>query len=239
VRIRSIKPEFWRSDDVDALDLPTRLLFIGLWSYVDDNGVGIDKLSSIAADLFAGDMERDPRDTLARISGGLATLSERGMIDRYKVDRKAFLYVTAWTSHQRIDKPAKPRFPLPTCENAIPRDTVATLSRDLRETPATGTEEQGNRGTEEQAPQSDAGFDEFWSRYPRKIGKGTAVKAWKAAAKKADADAILSGLDAHLPIWAKTEAKFIPHAATWLNGERWTDEVDVPKLRVDRRPEGW
>ncbi len=35
VRIRSIKPEFWRSDDIDALSVFERLLFIGLWSYVD------------------------------------------------------------------------------------------------------------------------------------------------------------------------------------------------------------
>ena len=41
MRIRTIKPEFWRSDDITALGWATRLLFIGLWSYVDDNGVGI------------------------------------------------------------------------------------------------------------------------------------------------------------------------------------------------------
>ena len=63
MRIRSIKPEFWRSDDIDCLDWPTRLLFIGLWSYVDDNGVGRDRESDIAADLFSGDLSRDPRDT--------------------------------------------------------------------------------------------------------------------------------------------------------------------------------
>ena len=33
MRIRSIKPEFWRSDDITALSLEDRLLFIGLWSY--------------------------------------------------------------------------------------------------------------------------------------------------------------------------------------------------------------
>ena len=43
MRIRSIKPEFWTSDDIADLTIEDRLLFIGLWSYVDDNGVGIDK----------------------------------------------------------------------------------------------------------------------------------------------------------------------------------------------------
>ena len=145
MRIRTIKPEFWRSQDVSRLDIETRLLFIGLWSYVDDNGVGADRESVIAADLFADDMARDPRETLARIQRGLATLSEAGMITRYTVENRDYLYISNWERHQRIDKPNKPRLPLPTSENA----EFATLSRDSRDTLAPGTGEQGNRGTEQ------------------------------------------------------------------------------------------
>jgi hypothetical protein len=69
MRIRSIKPEFWRSADTAALDMFTRLLFIGLWNYVDDKGVGDDDVSLIRSDLF-------PRDPLGeelslKIHGGL------------------------------------------------------------------------------------------------------------------------------------------------------------------------
>lgn len=149
MRIRSIKPEFWRSDDIDVLDWHHRLVFIGLWSYVDDNGVGLDKLASICADLFAGDLERDPRETFARVSEALDALAEHGLIIRYTVDGKAYLYITGWKTHQRIDKPAKPRYPSPTSENAVIRETVATPSRDIRDTLAPGTGEQGNRGTGE------------------------------------------------------------------------------------------
>ena len=148
MRIRSIKPEFWTSEDVAALDWPTRLLFIGLWSYVDDNGVGRDNAKLIKADLFP--LEDDPRETLATVSRGLQALCDGGQIARYNVDGKPFLYINAWEDHQRIDRPNKPRYPLPTCANAVPRETLATPSRDPRETPATGTGEQGNRGTEEQ-----------------------------------------------------------------------------------------
>src|SRR5687768_12953988 len=58
MRIRNIKPEFWRSVDVKSLSPEDRLLFIGLWSYVDDNGVGVDDHRQIAADLFP--LEDDP-----------------------------------------------------------------------------------------------------------------------------------------------------------------------------------
>ena len=83
VRIRSIVPKFWRSDDIDSLDWHTRLVFIGLWSYVDDNGVGLDKLSAITADLFAHDFSVDPTETLRRVSLALDELSLRGMLTRY------------------------------------------------------------------------------------------------------------------------------------------------------------
>ncbi|OKH68058.1 hypothetical protein EB74_34135 [Mycobacterium sp. SWH-M5] len=153
MRIRSIKPEFWRSEDISAIEeWGTRLLFIGLWSYVDDNGVGLDRVPLIAADLFADDLARDPRETLARVSRGLQQLSAAGRIVRYTLDGRQFLYVNNWEKHQRIDRPNKPRYPLPdpsTCEYMDTRETLASMSRDPRETPSTGTGEQGNRGTGE------------------------------------------------------------------------------------------
>ena len=52
MRIRSIRPEFWTSEDITSLSWEQRLIYIGLWSYVDDNGVGRDNPKLIAADLF-------------------------------------------------------------------------------------------------------------------------------------------------------------------------------------------
>ena len=151
MRIRSIKPEFWRSEDIADLTVEDRLLFIGLWSYVDDNGVGIDRLADVCADLFALDLERDPPETFARVSRGLQNLSEAGRIVRYTVEGKSYLHITNWSKHQRIDKPNKARYPHPDAENATIREEVATPSRHPRETSARSHRlEQGNRGTEEQ-----------------------------------------------------------------------------------------
>ncbi|MCM6776255.1 hypothetical protein NDR87_18825 [Nocardia sp. CDC159] len=146
MRIRSIKPEFWRSDDIDRLTWHERLVFIGLWSYVDDNGVGLDKLAAICADLFAADVEREPRETFERVAEALSTFAERGLIERYTVEGKAFLYVTGWGRHQRVDKPNRARYPLPTSQDGEPRES----SRHPRETVARSSRpEQRNRGTEE------------------------------------------------------------------------------------------
>lgn len=160
MRIRSIKPEFWRSPDVSDLAIEDRLLFIGLWSYVDDNGVGQDRVSTICADLFADDLSRDPRETLARVSEGLRRLSEAGRIVRYTVENRDYLSIDNWAKHQRIDKPNKARYPAPTCDDARIRDTLAESSRDTRDTLAPGTGEQRNRGTGEQSSSSTVASDD-------------------------------------------------------------------------------
>ena len=159
MRIRSIKPEFWRSRDIANLNWDARLVFIGLWSYVDDNGVGKDIDYDIIGDLFAADLIKDPRETVARVSRALASLSEAGLIYRYEFDGTPYLEIATWSRHQRIDKPGKSRYP--SHEMAEPNDsngsrlisskTLARLSRECRETPSRFPRpEQGNRGTGEQ-----------------------------------------------------------------------------------------
>lgn len=84
--------------------------------------------------------------------------------------------------------------------------------------------------TEGARKRADQSLEEFWAGYPRKIGKGQARKAWTAATKKATVEEIMAGLKAYK---FSTEQEFIPHPATWLNGERWLDEPDgKPKSDV-------
>ena len=112
MRIRTIKPEFWRSEDIAQLDPWERLLFIGLWNYVDDNGVGKDNSAAIAGDLFVHDLENDP-SIFFKVESGLKHLADAGLIQRYEVDGRRYVYVSAWSLHQRINRPSRARLPLP------------------------------------------------------------------------------------------------------------------------------
>ena len=67
-------------------------------------------------------------------------------------------------------------------------------------------------------------FDVFWNLYPRKIAKAHARKAYDLALKKESAIKINEGLISMVNAHKHTELKFIPHPATWLNGELWKDE---------------
>ena len=160
MRIRSIKPEFWSSPDIAALSDADRLLFIGLWSYVDDQGRGKDDVALIVAALFPHDMVANPLDTVAKVRDGLARLHAANLILRYTVECRTYFLVTGWSKHQKVDKARPSRLPEPTegengafPQNDANRETVATI-RDTVATPpeilAPGTGEQGNRGTGEQ-----------------------------------------------------------------------------------------
>jgi hypothetical protein len=73
-------------------------------------------------------------------------------------------------------------------------------------------------------------FDLFWSAYPKKVGKKKAESCWAKIRPDTNLLAnILNSLDRQKksPQWTKDGGQFIPHAATWLNQERWNDEVDV------------
>ncbi|WP_300733755.1 hypothetical protein [Pseudomonas sp.] len=73
---------------------------------------------------------------------------------------------------------------------------------------------------------SDSTFETFWSIYPRRVGKGAAVKAFEKAARGTDPIVINAAVLDHAAAWraAGTEPRHIPHPATWLNQQRWLDE---------------
>lgn len=189
-RIRSIKPEFWRSTTIARLSHRERLTFIALWSYVDDNGVGRDIPQIFAGECFA--LEPDPREALANVQRDLARLSEEGRITRYTVAGKPYLHITNWHEHQRIDKPNKPRYPGPddpgaalTCDYGESREDAATPARESRE----GYEqvpllEQGNRGAGEQGIPPEAAPGATLALVPQEATAATVVSAYVDACRE-------------------------------------------------------
>jgi hypothetical protein len=78
-------------------------------------------------------------------------------------------------------------------------------------------------------------FEEFWRNYPRRIGKGAARKSYEKAIKVATFSEIMRGLLSQIAYYASKDAQFIPHPSTWLNQERWSDEVQPPQRNTGRR----
>lgn len=105
-RIRTIKPEFPQSESVGKLSRDARLLFVQLWTIVDDAGRARAASRMLASLLY-------PYDDDARmlIDHWLGELEAGEHIRRYEVDGSQYLEIVKWLEHQKIDKPSKSRLP--------------------------------------------------------------------------------------------------------------------------------
>lgn len=70
-------------------------------------------------------------------------------------------------------------------------------------------------------------FAEFWGRYPKRVGKADAHKAYIRAMKKITHDDLMFALSERLPALEAREKKYRPNPSTWLNQERWQDDIDT------------
>ena len=69
-------------------------------------------------------------------------------------------------------------------------------------------------------------FESFWSNYPKKLSRKDAEKAFlKTSPFDFNNIMIALGKWKKSYDWTKDGGQFVPNAATWLNGERWNDEV--------------
>jgi len=72
-----------------------------------------------------------------------------------------------------------------------------------------------------------ANFERFWDIYPKKVAKQKAKDIWLQ--KKYDdllTEKIIDAITQQIEVtWKHTEKKYIPNATTWLNQQRWEDEI--------------
>lgn len=123
-RIRSIKPEFWSSEQVMECSTNARLLFIGLWNFCDDAGRMTLSPKRIKAQVFSSD------DVTAEdVRRLIDELSSNDLLHLYEVEGKEFLQVTGW-HHQKIDRPQKSQLPEPPDPNSPNGRRTIGVGRD-------------------------------------------------------------------------------------------------------------
>ena len=77
-------------------------------------------------------------------------------------------------------------------------------------------------------------FENFWSQYPKKVGKLTAKRSWEKLSLDNQQKALEAIVD-HRKYWAAkgTDWEYIPHASTWLNNERFSDEIVIEEKKKE------
>lgn len=123
-RIRTVKPEFWTSEQVTACSRDARLLFIGLWNFCDDGGVHPASAKRVKMEIFPGDDVH-----IELVETWIKELIFNGLLEEYSVKEKKYWHVISWKNHQKIDKP-NCRHPGP--ENTTKFDEQSTNSRRLK-----------------------------------------------------------------------------------------------------------
>ena len=73
-------------------------------------------------------------------------------------------------------------------------------------------------------------FSEWWLLYPRKVCKKDAEKIWNRLSPEKQF-AAFEALPIHVRYWsaAGRGKEYLPHGSTWLSGERWEDELEMPE----------
>lgn len=105
-RIRCIKPEFPQSESIGRLSRDGRLLFIQLWTVVDDAGKARAASRLLASLLYPYD-----DDAPSMIDGWLKELERERILVVYEVDGTRYLQISNWLKHQKIDRPSPSKIP--------------------------------------------------------------------------------------------------------------------------------
>ncbi|MDA3807108.1 MAG: replication protein [Thiomicrorhabdus sp.] len=90
------------------------------------------------------------------------------------------------------------------------------------------TTKQTNTNTKGCSEDSLSPFEKWWKLFPKKIAKSEAEKVWKRKKLDLQSDEIIADIDnRNTKQYSKTDKQFIPNPATFLNQERWNDEIIV------------
>lgn len=99
-RIRTVKPEFWTSEQVAECSTTARLAFVGMWNFCDDRGIHPASAKRLKMEIFPSDAI-----TEIEIQSMVDELERAKLIHSYTVDGTSYWQVTGWAKHQKIDKP--------------------------------------------------------------------------------------------------------------------------------------
>lgn len=77
-------------------------------------------------------------------------------------------------------------------------------------------------------------FERFWALYPRHTARKSAIKAWdKLKPDRELCNVMASAIRTQMKSEQWKDPEHIPHPSTWLNGERWTDELEEGRRNAD------
>lgn len=239
---RLLRDELLESDR--WLDLHTdthRLTFIGLVLKADDFGNiegGPRRMFRFLRDFTQCKTESDSIKLLS-------DLQDFDLIRRYEIDGREFWHLPRFKSHRQYLSMKVPLSPWNEENPRLGKDqrivkqglakNVATTSLPRSRHVAEGVGVGEGVGKELKPLCDDSHFDDFWAIYPNKKAKKTAKRVWDRLSPKDELrQRIFAALETQKksPDWQKENGRYVPLPATYLNGERWKDEVTTTERKL-------
>ena len=229
---RLLREGILTSERVNRLSPQAELFYRRLFSVADDYGRYFAHPALLRAACYPLklDVVKDHH-----ISGWLKELSESGLVVVYGTPTTKYLEIQDFRQRIRYDS----KYP---DQKTVLKSVLKTVSRQADpscDTPTpTPTPTPLTTGKKESEEENLAGFERFWSAYPRKVGKRDAWRAWeKLAASNGLVDTIVVAVrsQAGAEQWTRDDGRYIPHPATWLNGHRWADVLGPVVSEAEQR----
>lgn len=226
-RIRTIKPEFFTSEDIVFLSPLARLLYIALWVEADREGRLVWKPATFKLRYFPGDD--------CQIELLCKELVERGLVIQYG---NGYAHIPSFKSHQHINpRESASQLPKPD-EKSTRAPRVGTRQSRVGTGANLDGHPQGGKEGKERNDDDASSFAQFYQAYPKKTAKPAAEKAFTAVKANGHLTNILKDIARRKlgDDWQKENGKYIPNPATYLQQRRWEDEVASP---VKAEPKPW
>ncbi|MCP5263635.1 MAG: hypothetical protein H6929_19980 [Rhodoferax sp.] len=200
------------------------LMLVVLADYSDDEGNSYPAVASLARKCRMS--TRNARFILVALqrSGELRVIQNGGPngCNRYRIVLSAL----------GVGEPLKPASPLKRASALKPTSATPEAGFPLPLKPTSAEPSLNRQRT------VNGHFGQFWPAYPRKVKKKEALKAFE---KINPTPELLNQMLAALRLQVKalnwTGDRYTPHASTWLNGERWLDELPESATKSNRHPQ--
>ena len=228
-RIRTVKPEFWRNEALSGLPEVTHMLAAALLNYADDEGYFNANPKLVQAECLP------LREPSVSVHTSLMQLASVGYL-RLGIgrDNRKYGHIVKFLAHQRVSHPyaSKIRVLDITWDDSV---TIHGTLNDFSLLEREREEEKEKEKDSSDAVASECDFEEWYVAFPKHVGRGAALKAYRAARDKTAITRSCWERRSRRIRYETTEPRFIPMPATWLSQERWLDEKDrPPKPPIDK-----
>ena len=226
-RIRTLKPEFFRSRSLAQCSVPARVTFQGLWCEADDHGRGVADARVLKGAIWPLDDDIEWKD----VEKHLGELADTDHIRLYEVRSDRYYEVRHWSEHQSAAyRRGNAVHPEPPSENAC-KEVQAALPDVLE----LGTGNWEGKGS----PPYETDFIGWYENYPRKEHRSKALDAYRARRREgvSAADLVLAR-DNYIKAKRGTEGTFVMMPKTFLAKDGPWSEYRDGSLSVEAIPDG-